>query len=261
MNRIPLEVIGIVGKYLTFCEFQIVNNVFNLDLTNKYMFANSVLFDNQNKISKSLMSYEINNGNELYDILFQSAYNILQLYDILYAIENNTITCNNKYNYNININLSKKSTMHINNTITITKIIFATIEPYIFQSDMIINNPYYYTSINITDCLIQYFQIIIRDNYIIKKSIRANSTKFKMMMFDSIWYRYNIRIFDIYMIYLLNIDVISKIHTNEIYKISNEFLEHNFNRKNNNQKFKKNLLTLFHGSIHLPQLDKILNIN
>ena len=259
MKTFPNELFSIVGNYLTLKEFQIANNAFQMGYTEKEMFEYSILFKKTGKLMKSLELYNMN-VKEFYNSIIYSSLNIHNIYDILIEIEENNITNMNKYDYNIEFDLSKNSVIHISNTINIVCVLLRTIEPYVTK-EFIINNPYYYIIINITDNLIQYFQTIIQISYKIDKNIEKISTKFKMMMFDSQWYKSNINIFDIYIVYLLHIGVISRNHISDIYMLCGEFPINHFNDcEDSHYNFRNQLLLMFQGTEHIDILHHIINI-
>ena len=261
LDTIPPELFTIMRKHLTYNNLQNINTIILIDKFDKDLFANSQLFHQTNVfLQKALNRFEMS-SNEMYDMIDQSALDLNNVYDILFAITTNNILNETKYDYNLKINFEKTDYSYIKNTITILKIIMITMEHNI-TDDFIINNPYHYTSINITNTLLLYFHYVVRNNYIVIKDIERNSFRFNLMMFECPWYKSDINIYHVFLLYLLNIKVISSQNIEDIYKIcsyKNEKKDRNIIKLDKKDEFVLSVLNMFQDMKHSMKLNEMIH--
>lgn len=258
LDKIPPELFTIVRKNLSYENLQNINNVIMIDATDKDMFVNSELFYQNNlHLQKTLEIFDIT-SDEFYLIVKDSALDSNNIYDILVAINGNHISNKNKYDYNLKINYNKTEYSHIKNTITILKIVMMTME-YHVSNDFIINNPYHYTSINITSILLHYFYHIVKNAYEVVKDIERNSFRFKLMMFECPWYKSDINLYHVFLLYLLNIKVISSQNNVSIYELCKKNTNSKMSGTKKNTEFVSALLKMFQDANYTIQLHQMIN--
>lgn len=259
IDTIPSELFTIVGKHLSYIDLQNVSNVINIGVSDEDMFVNSILFHNTNIYLQNALDYHDITPRQFFNILIDSALYINDIYKLLIAITNNHITSVNKYDYNITINYRKKNNLFIKNTIIVTHIVMRTMEHHV-TNEFVINNPYHYTSINITNTVLHYFQTIISTSYRVVKDIESNSFKFNLMMFERPWYKSNINIYHVFLLYLLNINVISSRHISEIYDICNnsKHISHKSSLDYPKEEFISNVFNMFQDRDHLLKLNQMM---
>lgn len=258
LDIIPQELFTIVRKHLSYKDLQNINNMIIIDTSDKEMFVNSKLFyQNDMYLESTLHLFEIT-SEKLYNMLKNSALDINNVYDILFAIITNDISNENKYDYNLKINYNKIEYSCINNTITVLKILMMIMEHHV-TDEFIINNPYHYTSINITNTLLRYFHYIVHNNYTIVKDIERNSFRFNLMMFECPWYKSNINIYNVFLLYLLNINVISSDNIQDIYNIcSYRKKRSNILKSNKKDEFVLSILNMFQDAKHIMKLTELM---
>lgn len=240
IHNIPVELFTIIKKNLSYKDFQNLNEVMVIGISNKEIFLDDKIFGNS-YLQKALQYRNIS-ADYFLEILENSALDINNIYEILLAITTNSISNKNKYDYNLIINQNKQEESEIQNTTTILKILMMSFEHHVSE-EFIINNPYYYTYVNISNTLIGYFQNIISRSYHLEKEIESNSFKFNLLIFEYPWYRSSINIYYIFLLYLLNIDVISPYHADRICEICEKHpaLSHH----TENDTFATNIIQLF----------------
>jgi hypothetical protein len=266
LDAIPQELFTIMRKYLSYNNLQNINTIIVIDKSDKDLFANSQLFYQTNVFFQKALNHFEMSSNELYDMIDQSALDLNNVYEILFAITSNHILNETKYDYNLKINYEKTDYSYIKNTITILNIIMMTMEHNIID-DFVINNPYHYTSINITNTLLHYFHCIVRNNYTVIKDIERNSFRFNLMMFECPWYKSNINIYHVFLLYLLNIKVISSQNTEDIYMICSYNKDNKDNKDNNIMKiqqrerdeFVSSVLNMFQDVNHTIKLNEMIH--
>lgn len=256
IDAIPRELFTIVGHHLSYSDLLNVSDIIELGVSEDVLFAQSNLFYKTSEHLKiALNSYNIT-PEQLFNILNNSALDINDTYELLMAISTNNITNVNKYDYNISINYDKTDNLHIKNTIIGMQIVMISIEHYV-TNEFIINNPYHYTSINITNTLLNYFHTIVSKSYTAVKDIKRNSFKFNLMMFEFPWYKSNINIYHVFLLYLLNINAISSQYIDDIYEICNKS-EPICCTSYPKDKFIDNVFHMFQNRDHLIKLNQII---
>lgn len=258
IDVIPNELFSIITQHLSYNEIQNMKETINIDMSEGEMFTNSKLFQqNDIYLQKAFNVYDIT-PLQFFHILKNSALDIMKTYELMLAISTNKIDNNNKYDYNIEINYEKKNNIQIKNTIIVMQIIMRTIEHFIIE-EFIINNPYHYTSINITNNLLNYFHSIVCNSYTVNKSF-DNCYRFNLMMFECSWYKSNINLYHIYLLYLLNIDLISSECSYKIHEICNHS-NPIFNVLRSKDGFFANIFHIFQDKSHIMKLfDRIYPI-
>jgi len=257
IDTIPDDVFNTIGMHLSYSEFSNINSALHLKLSNEHMFVNSVLFKTHNDLQEILDTVGVS-ASQFYNILEHSSMDAHSIYNLLYAIQKNEITNKTKYEHNVSANITDINPEKIKNTIAIIQIIHFVIERQI-RKDFIINNPYHYLTIYITNCIVEYFQTIVMNNYCLTVNIEKVSTKFKLALFDNRWYNSNINIFNIYLLYLLSIDSIHSKNIIEIYTIYDTpdigILP---NLKSQDEEYNMSLEKLFFGKIQAQKLKDII---
>lgn len=258
LDMIPQELFTIMRKHLSYNNLQNINHIILIDKYDKDLFVNSKLFYQTNVfLQNALNRFEIS-SNELYDIIDQSALDLNNVYEILFAIISNHILNETKYDYNLKINYEKTNYSYIKNTITVLKIIMMTMEHNV-SDEFVINNPYHYTSINITNTLLHYFHYIVRNNYTVIKDIERNSFRFNLMMFECPWYKSDINIYHVFLLYLLNIKVISCQNIEDIYKICSYRKPQNITKLDKKDEFVLSVLNMFQDMKHSMKLNEMIH--
>lgn len=268
IDIIPLEICLKIGNFLSYKEFEKVNTVMQLNLSKKEMFTESQLFHSPvGKLHKTLNKFGMTKL-EFFNTLQKSAWNNDNIYDLLLAIDNNKINSQTKYDYGLVYDMTNINNLTVKSTIAISQILLLNIEPEV-NKEFIINNPYHYLCLQITNTLVFYFQNIVMKTFVINKNVEKNSIKFVLMMLEHEWYRSNINIYNLYVLYLSNIDVIlfNDIASKEmIFDINDQFdndgkiLETCYINCDKNDVYKSRIYTMFQGGKYNENLDKILRI-
>lgn len=266
IDIIPFEICLKIGNFLSYNEFENINTAIHLNLSNKEMFTESQLFHTPNgKLHQTLNQIGMTKL-EFFNTLQSSAWNNDNIYDLLLAIDTNIIDSQTKYDYALIFDITDINILTIKSTIMISQILLLNIEPEV-NKEFIINNPYHYLCLQITNTLIFYFQNIVTKTFVINKNVEKNSIKFVLMMLEHEWYRSNINIYKLYVLYLSNIDVISFDNTEIVifdtnYQLVNDgkiFETRDINSFKNDV-YKSKIYTMFQGGKYKENLDELLRI-
>jgi len=198
-----------ITKHLTLKECINLNISLHLNIPTIYLLQNSKLFYKPKLFNIDPCKLAI--------LLKHSSLNPNTVYDVLYAIDQDLVTTQNKsmitVKYaNININNEK-----IKNSIKLVQIMLLMLEQR-FDENNIINNPYcvIYTMIN--SMIIDYFSDVLMAKYsvVITKQI---TTKFRYMIYyENSWYKSNINLYLVFLLYMINLNIISYKHLKKIRK-------------------------------------------
>ena len=258
IDTIPVELCLKIGNFLSYREFENVNNVIQLDLSNKELFVESQLFHTSNcKLQHLLKTYGISKF-EFYNTLQDSAWDFDNIYELLLAIDNNNINFQTKYDYSLLFDIKKVNKSNIESTIIISQVLMFSIDAELNQ-DFIINNPYHYLCLQVTNTLVYYFQNIITNTFEVNKCIKQNSAKFILMMLEHDWYRSNINIYNLFVLYLSNIDAITSDTKDNICDVrdnNNVFIRKSYK----NDVYESKIYTMFQGGKYNNEFYKILRI-
>jgi hypothetical protein len=258
IDAIPVELCLKIGNFLSYREFENVNNVIQLHISKKELFVESQLFHTSgDKLQHILKIYGINKF-EFYDTLHNSAWDFDNIYELLLAIDNNNINFQTKYDYSLAFDMTKINKSNIESTIVVSQILMLIIEEKLNQ-EFVINNPYHYLCLQVTNTLVFYFQNIITNTFQINKCVRQNSVKFILMMLEHDWYRSNINIYNLFVLYLSNIDAItSDIKDNicEVCDNNNIFIRKSYK----NDVYESKIHTMFQGGKYNDTFYQLLKI-
>ena len=222
MNTLPLDVFETIGNSINYKEYKYLNTALSMGFSDKYLFETCVLFSKSSLANTILDLCDIS-PNYFYEHLVNSAFNLVEVTELMYALNAGTVDKNNKREYKINFNPDKTSSSNIANTIIVSKILLIMIE-YRAGEHFIINNPYGYLHIIVINTMINYFQIVVHvSDYILLK--RLDNVKFNSLLFNSLWYFSNVNMYNVYLLYLLETETIQSSHTGDIYKLCDEYLQ------------------------------------
>jgi hypothetical protein len=200
LNDLPVDLIANITKHLPYQKCILLKYVFKDSLLSyKWLFINSALFYDTKYITKF----------DVYDLLKTSSFTFKEVYHIFNDLNKNLITPVNKYNYYLSYYINNNTYINITSSTRIIQIILQLNELYIKHSMQIINNQHYYIHILITDTLINYFTDYICKKYNIKDNIQKYSLKFRLKCYDTLWYKHDINIYLVYLLYLSNLEVLN----------------------------------------------------
>lgn len=181
-----------------------------------YLFRNSCIYLKPNLVS-NIPILHVYNCKILFNMLKYSSLNSTDVYNTLYYIDQDLITKDNKYKICIKYKLTDINQQRIINTIKLVQIMLQMIE-HRFDENNIINNPYCFVYSTLNNILIDYFCDVAEQKYNTKAN-RQVTTKFRyMIIYENSWYKFNINLYVIFILYLINLDIISKKHLKEIRK-------------------------------------------
>jgi hypothetical protein len=204
LNNLPIDLVVNITKYLPYQKCILLKYIFKDPLLSyKWLFMNSSFFYD----SKYITNFDV------YELLKSSSFKFKETYNILNDLNKNIITTDNKFNYYLTYN----KTNNIKSTTRIVQIILQLNELYIKNSMQIINNPHYYIHILITDTVINYYTDLICKTYDINENIQKYSFKFRLKCYDSIWYKHDINLYLIYLLYLSNLDILNVEYDDELF--------------------------------------------
>lgn len=195
-------------KYLDFNTSIMIIGLFKLYNRDLLYYNDEKIFNiiNNVKIEKYLNIYNIPN---LYECIINSSFKLLEVHDNLNLLSN--ITKANKTYFTINyyIENDNVSLDKILNTINILNIYIDIVREN--TKDFIINNPYNYLLLYVTDKLFIYLLDVSIYNNKIKHKIHSkkNHNKIQNELYDYKWNKTNISIYYLIQLYLVSINMIT----------------------------------------------------
>ena len=256
MNKLYLDIFEIIGKNNTYKEYKTLNIALSLGLSNKDIFENCVLFSESTLANKILELCEIS-VNQFYDYIVDSAFDVIEITELMFALNAGTVDQNTKKQYKIKFNSNKTSSFNIANSIIISKIILIMIE-YRSGEHFVINNPYGYLHIIMINTIINYFQTTIHvSDFTLLKNLDQGNLKFNSLLFNSLWYYSNVNMYNVYLLYLLESGTIHSSYTEYIYALCKQYLKLNSTAFYDTT-FYNMLDLLFIGGNHEDKLQEIM---
>ena len=220
LQHIPAELIFEITKLLTLSECNRLRHALKLSYINDVgLLANSQLYFKPRLLELVFKSQQITE-KQLLTLLKYSSLNPAQTYNLMYNIDQDLITKDNKMHLVIQYKVSCPSDINyekIKNSTKLIQIMMLMIE-HRFDENNLINNPYCYIYSLLNDLLINYFTEICELKY--NASIRKHVTsKFRNILYhENIWYRTNLNLYIIFVLYLINLDIISYKYLKKIRK-------------------------------------------
>lgn len=211
--RLPTDLITEITKFLTFKEsLNLRHAIGYMHLSSLYLFKNSQIF-----FKPLLLTSLLTDEKQLFEMMNYSSLHPHDVYDILYHIDQDVVTKDNKYNMQISYNVSDINNEKIKNSIKLVKLILNMIEQRIDQNN-IINNPYCYLNTILNNLMIDYFTdvIVAKYNVSIKKQ---STTMFRYMVYyEHALYTLNVNLYLLFLLYLVNLNIVPSKNLKKIRK-------------------------------------------
>lgn len=251
LTKLSLDLITEITKFLTFEESLNLNDALGYKQSPLYLLKNSQIF-----FKPVILTSICNGAKELLALLQYSSLNPCDVYNILYYIDQNLVTKDNKHDMKIHYNVSNINSEKIKNSMKIAKIILSMLDKRIDENN-IINNPYCYIYTIINKVIIDYLTDAIAIKYGTKISYQK-TTKFRYMVYyEHALYTLNVNMYYLYLLYLINLEVIHSKHLKKIRKdIKRKY--HLMARENMHHKQDTNVLQLFNDNDALATAYKML---
>jgi len=174
IDELPGDLIIKIGSNLSYQTFTSLNTIVCHDISDKRIFTRCALFmcvtqhtkhTHQNYINDVLKEYGVD-VEEFYEILNTSSFDKYAISELLYAINSNIIDDITKDSYDIYFDDKKTSSINIQNTIAVSKIIMMLIEKRIIE-EYKMNNPYCFVNRTVINTLMNYFHVIVKSHHMI----------------------------------------------------------------------------------------------
>lgn len=202
-------------KQMNFKECEMVNEVFKLNMS-KYDIFTTVI-DNK-KCRDAIELHKITCQN-FYDTIVHSAFEFNTIVKLIYNVSNNTINNNNKYDFNVRF-LPHFDEKTRESSIMCVKVILSIIDTYV-TGEFQINNPYYYLHTSISNIIMNYLICDIQNLYQLDNFTKV-TFKFRLMVFQSKWYKTSINIYKLFKMYIKQLSILQIENNFEKPEIDNE---------------------------------------
>ena len=210
ISTIPPDLVFNILKNVPYKQFKYMNSQMKLNLTDKEMFI--ITKNNNSLFQKTLQFYSMSN-NDFMNYVSNSCFEIDNISDNIDKIGMNLITIHNKKKFKIDMNNITDNPLLIESSIRVSQVLLKMIEVYI-QGEFIINNPYYNVFTVVCNNLMHCFITIISNCNECKTKqsyevIDQKMTKYRLMIYQNMWYKTNLNIFSLLILYMDRLNVVS----------------------------------------------------